>query len=391
MGFTDCGISFTALRDDSSFSASCSRPSCLGTVTMSFVPPMASEQDSNTVAELITSIENVHMTQFVSFIAATIVVYDYIICIEREVELIWQKRWSVIKLAFIWHRYFGLSCMLFQVIALNSTAINDALYVFIPVRIDQEYQGRFWFHWETWGYCSILFSSEAVLLLWIYVVYNKSRWILAVMGFLYVTEVVAVVMILAFSFIHFDANSHTIPGTTFCVIGSVPSTYRLLWVPILAFDSILLLLFLYRGCGRSLRCGRKRTFTYDNLLDMVYKHSLMNFLAIFASYLSCAIIWLVATPGLYQIPVAFALALSITNCTRLLINIRRAYYIGVDDPLLINIRDIPQTGTNTPVLSEIPMTQGLLMQLRRVTRTSIRGPRSYTSRRKSTRNGGSTS
>ncbi len=52
--------------------------------------------------------------------------------------------------------------------------------------------------------------------------------------------------------------------------------------------------------------------------------------------------------GLYQIPVAFALALSITNCTRLLLNIRHAYYTGVQDPLLTNIRDIPTTGNNTP-------------------------------------------
>lgn len=67
---------------------------------------------------------------------------------------------------------------------------------------------------------------------------------------------------------------------------------------------------------------------------------------IFASYLLCAVIWTAAEvslrlfakqfvnltchaskPGLAQIPVGFALSLSITNCTRLLLNIRRAYYI----------------------------------------------------------------
>lgn len=52
--------------------------------------------------------------------------------------------------------------------------------------------------------------------------------------------------------------------------------------------------------------------------------------------------------GLYQIPVSFALAFSITNCTRLLLNIRRAYYSGVSDPRLTNIRGMSPTGNNSP-------------------------------------------
>ena len=45
--------------------------------------------------------------------------------------------------------------------------------------------------------------------------------------------------------------------------------------------------------------------------------------------------------GLYQVPVGFAVSLSITNCTRLLLNIRRAYYPGVSDPVLYSLRRTP--------------------------------------------------
>lgn len=67
--------------------------------------------------------------------------------------------------------------------------------------------------------------------------------------------------------------------------------------------------------------------------------------------------------GLYQIPVGFALALSITNCTRLLLNIRRAYYSGAGDPLLVNIRDIPNTGANTPNMLDAPPSSTSLIPL----------------------------
>lgn len=71
-----------------------------------------------------------------------------------------------------------------------------------------------------------------------------------------------------------------------------------------------------------------------------------------SAYIICSIMWLVADvrqpyqlclptrslttpqPSLNQIPVCFVLAFSVTDCTRLLINIRRAYY-HADDPDMI--------------------------------------------------------
>ncbi|KAI0829884.1 hypothetical protein BC628DRAFT_1314198 [Trametes gibbosa] len=284
------------------------------------------------IAEIITGVTDIRSTQFVSFV-----------CIEREVELIWKKRWSVIKFAFLWHRYFGLLC----VIAVN-------VQVRSPHTSTHSIRCSFWFYWETWGYCGVLFTSEAVLLLWIYVVYNKNRYILALMGTCYIAEVASVLTILAISFKNFQADAFHLLGVQYCIMTDFPKTFKVLWVPILAYDTLLLLLFLYRGCGSLLGCKRKRTYSHDNLLDMVYRHSLLNFLAIFGTYLSCAIIWLTSPFGLYQIPVGFALSLSITNCTRLLLNIRRAYYSGASDPILFNIRDLPATGANTPNMLDAP-------------------------------------
>ncbi|KAH9894953.1 hypothetical protein C8Q73DRAFT_644908 [Cubamyces lactineus] len=296
-------------------------------------------------ADLVVSVRDIRYTQLVSFVTATIVIYDYIVCIEREVELIWKKRWSVIKFAFLWHRYFGLLCVILQVYGQH--------------RIDVPYSPlwacSFWFYWETWGYCAVLFTSEAVLLLWIHVVYNKNRVILLVMSAFYAVEVASVLTILTFSFENFEAHvSGFLGDVEYCIMEQPPKIFQMLWIPILAYDTLLLLLFLWRGCRPTLCCSRKFS-DHDSLLDMVYRHSLLNFLAIFGTYLSCAAIWLSSSISLYQIPVSFALALSITNCTRLLLNIRRAYYTGTSDSLLFNIRDIPATGANTPNMLDVPV------------------------------------
>ena len=141
-----------------------------------------------------------------------------------------------------------------------------------------------------------------MLLLWIYVVYNKNKWILALMGVCYIAEVASVVTILTISFEHFRGTAgfciskgirpvltqathpakafHADPNIDFCFLTQVGSPFPLLWVPILAYDSLLLLLFVYRGCaGMWSTRGWKWAYTYDGLLDMIYRHSLLNFLA----------------------------------------------------------------------------------------------------------------
>ncbi|KAL4248916.1 hypothetical protein ABKN59_007587 [Abortiporus biennis] len=140
-------------------------------------------------------------------------------------------------------------------------------------------------------------------------------------------EVVAVIAILVRSLEHFEAKGHTIPHVEYCVITHASTSLELLWIPILAYDSILLTLFLYKGF---ISYASERARNRFGVLNMVYEHSLLNFLAIFASYLACAVMWTAFDPGLAQIPVSFAIALSITNCTRLLLNIRRAYYTSPD-------------------------------------------------------------
>lgn len=89
--------------------------------------------------------------------------------------------------------------------------------------VDQKHTGSFWFHWETWGYSVLLFTTEGttyqlpvillthtrivvVLLLWIFVVYQKDYRVLAFMGMLLVGEMTTVIVILSKSFSSLDGS-----------------------------------------------------------------------------------------------------------------------------------------------------------------------------------------
>lgn len=261
--------------------------------------------------QYLTAVRDMELSRLAAFVVATAVIYDYIVTFDLEIVLIWGKRWSIIKAVYLWHRYFGILCVIFQVVALTYNGVNDGFC-------------NFWIHWETWGYSALIFSSELVLILWIWVICNRSRLVLVTLLGLFAAEVTGVIVVLVISFRHTVGSAHLLPNMTYCFArGTVPS-FKFLWVPILGFDTILLAIYLYQGY-RTRGLHKRKGFSS---MHMIYKHSLLNFLAIFASYLSCATMWIVAEPGLIQIPASFALALSITNCTRLLLNIRRAYYIG---------------------------------------------------------------
>ncbi|KAH8093898.1 hypothetical protein BXZ70DRAFT_948378 [Cristinia sonorae] len=285
----------------------------------------------------ITAVRDAWLTRLTSFVVATLVTYDYFISFELEIELIWRKPWSIIKAVFLWHRYFGFLCVVY--VSLISEDVTDKVSLV-------------WFRWETWAVPLLLFSSEIVVILWIWIVYGKSKRVLAFMGILFSAEVITVLYILIRSIPNFQGSyrfhsqAHIIPGLTYCLITKANPQLKLLWIPILAFDSTLLVLYLYKGF-RAYRDPSPKE--HNGVLRMVYKHSLLNFLAIFASYLTCAVMWTAAEPGLSQIPVGFSLSLSITNCTRLLLNIRRAYYVGPHGDVSLMQNDHPENST-TPIV-----------------------------------------
>jgi len=174
------------------------------------------------------------------------------------------------------------------------------------------------------------FMCLVVLLLWVFVVYNRNLWVLAFMGILLLDEVAAVAAILAMSFSNFHAEANLIPGIVFCLVVHEPSFFHIVWSPILAYRAILFALFLAKGC---MVYRQGRAWKSTGLLETIYQNFLIDFLAIFAAYLSCAVMWLAADPYLAQVPMGFALSLSITSCTRLLLNIRDAYYAQAEGDL----------------------------------------------------------
>jgi hypothetical protein len=226
--------------------------------------------------------------------------------------LIWDRPWSFMKIVFLWVRYFGFLSVIVEFVAVM---INEPTVSFCS----------FWPVWETVGISALLITTEGVLLMWIYVVYDKDLKILMGMGLLFIVEMAAILVILLDSFPSLSAQAQLvtiIPGTLFCPLVNPSSLLNTFWIPVLAYHAVLLILFLIMGY-RIYGPTTSRHKVKSKLLRMIYRASFINFLAIFSAYLACAIIWH-EDPCMGQVPVGFALTFCVMNCTRLLLNIRLA-------------------------------------------------------------------
>ncbi|KAJ6543885.1 hypothetical protein B0H19DRAFT_289572 [Mycena capillaripes] len=256
-------------------------------------------------------LQSFQSTRLAAVGSATVLLYDHLITIDQEIDLVWRKDWSFLKGVFIFHRYLGLTCVLVELYAILSPNVTQAVRTF-------------WFRWEMWGYTVVVLTSELVLLLWIFVIYNRDLRVLAVLGALFVAELVSTTVILAESFARLEIvpNILQLPGQNFCSLRNQPQFFYWYWLPILVYNSAILALFIFKGTDAF------RVTNIPNIARMhkLYRRSFVNFLSIFVVYMVCCILWIAGDFSLGQIPVGFVLAFSITNSTRLLINIRHAYY-----------------------------------------------------------------
>ena len=132
----------------------------------------------------------------------------------------------------------------------------------------------------------------AVLILWIWVAYNRNRKLLISLSVIYAVQVVSVITILIQSLYnlqgealahqrHYEINnfvvrSQTVAKFALCRVTQIGRTLKFLWVPILGFDFILLALFTYKGFNMYWSRTQRERF---GVMYMVYKHTLPTFLA----------------------------------------------------------------------------------------------------------------
>ncbi|OCH88132.1 hypothetical protein OBBRIDRAFT_109255 [Obba rivulosa] len=174
---------------------------------------------------------DLNKTQTVSYgdVAAVVMLtWDIIVTMSDEVEHIWVKRWTAVKVMYLVSRYFPWTFQL----ALLTLSSNGSTGAFFTAE-----QCSKWVAMQAMMLQTIVTVVDIILIIRVYALYNKSRMLLTCIVILFAAEVTVLCYVLAEVVPKLRYNST-------CFVISSPRLFIVYWITSLVFESILFLLVL---------------------------------------------------------------------------------------------------------------------------------------------------
>ncbi|KAF8584196.1 hypothetical protein K439DRAFT_1159773 [Ramaria rubella] len=228
-------------------------------------------------------------TRYATMSAFTFLVYDYLLTYKNELNLIWNRGWSLGKVLFILNRYFGIGAVLFDVYVFSNKEVSVVLR-------------------QIW-----LVETNSI-----YAVYDRKRKIFITLIVLLIIEILGMVFLTSFGIpkeylgVHLGGCAYVRPP---------PDTF-LSGLPAIILESIMFGMMAYRA-----RMAWKNDLE-SALLRLIIRDSVLYFLSMILVLLMGCLCWASAFGPHVEVELAlnWTTALSCALGSRLLLNMRSHFY-----------------------------------------------------------------
>jgi len=260
---------------------------------------------------LTTGLEHIKYTHYTHLAAACIIIFDHLITLDVEINLIWPSSLTLAKVLFFLNRYYSLGAAVFNTYAL-----------FVPIKTPSFCFN--YFQWQGWTGLVACILAEAILLTRLYALYSLNKKILFFMMGCFTLSLGGSAYIMGSVLSRITVYPFKLPiGGTFCLASGVASNFYMFWIPMLAFECLLCGLALFKGL-QTLRSRRSIFYRGRMLIVILLRDSILYFFAICVTYLSTLLIWMYAPLTLMEVPIGFTLAMSCVLANRVLMNVKEA-------------------------------------------------------------------
>jgi len=262
----------------------------------------------NKTALLRSFIGDVQTIRYSELASSTVIIYDHLITLDQEYNLIWTSPWSRGKCLFLLNRYYTLITVVFNNYALFSPEITDSFCLR-------------WYRWQGWTGVISFVIAELILQLRLYALYLLDKRVLILMAASSLLAVAASAGVMGSVLARITATSHPFSGYHFCIADNISDHFYAFWIPMLVSESVLCGLAVFRFFQN---CHRGSTVfqTGRRLVENLIRDSVFYFVVMFATYLANTILFVVGTATKVEIPIGFAVALSCVLGNRLCLNVR---------------------------------------------------------------------
>ncbi|TFK74415.1 hypothetical protein BDN72DRAFT_833322 [Pluteus cervinus] len=297
------------------------------------------EDVAPTAAQALSVANSIRICQIIS---SVIVLYDHLITLDQEIDLVWVRPWSPAKFLFLWNRYLGTIFLLLESVSFIKPTSDNVSH--------------------TWAYIELSFTSliiwsmQFIMLFRTMALFKHRRLVryLGVVSFFCEVVAMSVIMVLSYDLSH--ATDDVLPVRHICVPDRLPFFLYGMWIPVLLFECFLFGLVLWV----SLRHTRNMRAVDDmanknHMWETLLGDSILYFLITSSAYLLALVFELAISPEWFQLPQPLAIAATTVTGTRLILNLREAYYfpprtsdedvdVDVSAGLVMRLRALPTTG-----------------------------------------------
>ncbi|KAH7881573.1 uncharacterized protein C8R40DRAFT_52862 [Lentinula edodes] len=267
--------------------------------------------------DIFTFISDGYVDRYANLAGCTLLLYDYLLTLDDEIEFIWRKSWSIGKVLFIISRYYSL----IVTIAVNNYAFFGGLSGSVSFQFS---------HWQGWSGLITCMIVETILQMRLYALYFLDKRILSLM---IVSFIVSSASTAAVWVILTRGNFSTQLEFPFCLI-KMPDYCYAIWIPRLAFGTLLCILALIRG----FQLAKDESSVFESstlpsgriLMKVLIRDCIGSYLVLFTVYLTFLTIWLKNT-NLIETCFSLSVAFESIVGTRTILSIRKVTTSGGPD------------------------------------------------------------
>ncbi|KAJ7144237.1 hypothetical protein C8R44DRAFT_759640 [Mycena epipterygia] len=261
--------------------------------------------DGDVAAELLRLVADSRLTGYLAVASLCILIYDYLVCIDEEVELMWKNRWGVAKIVYLWNRYFSLI-----VVSLNTSVI---------VRdISSSQVCLSWLKVQGAASTVLIATVDFVLMLRVWILYGRHTWMVWVFALLGIAEVITMSIVDFFAFAQMREYVHLGSIVKGCYAYNVPRFLTIYAAAPLVVTFIMFAMTIYK-CGLTLYRTDHRVMP---IWKLFLRDGVVWFLLVFAAGGSELLIWTMRRETLKQVLLVPALVVYSIVASRSLLNIK---------------------------------------------------------------------
>ncbi|KAH9911117.1 uncharacterized protein B0H18DRAFT_1129102 [Fomitopsis serialis] len=270
------------------------------------------------LSEFLSDVQTIRYSELAS---STIIIFDHLLTLDQEYNLIWTAPWSIGKWLFLFNRYYTLLTVIFNNFGGNAPIRHENPSLMVTMVLSC----LNWYRWQGWTGVTSFIIAELILLLRLYALYFLNKRALVFMACTSLVAFAASAGIMGSLLAKITATAHPFPThpTPYCAASGLSASAYAFWIPMLISECVLCALAVSRFVHmHHTRAGATLFQNGRRLVVALIRDSVWYFVVMFATYLANTIVFVVGTATEIEIPIGFSVAFACVLANRLCLNAR---------------------------------------------------------------------